>query len=89
VVYLLKGDEMLVSRIDPPSVSEKADLRIRTASTNVTEAEFVELESFASQHSQSVSEWIRQTLLNEARSRRDSAMSLHIFTDMNYPKKTI
>jgi hypothetical protein len=59
VVYLLKGDEMLMSRIDPPSVSEKAELRIRTASTKVTEGEFAELESFASQHSQSVSEWIR------------------------------
>ena len=73
---------MLTARIDPPSVREKAELRIRTASTKLTEAEFVELECFASQRGQSVSEWVRQTLLNEARSQGDSAMSLHIFTEL-------
>jgi hypothetical protein len=44
VVYLLKGEEMSMTRIDPPSVSEKAELRSRTASTRVTEAEFAELD---------------------------------------------
>ena len=73
---------MLTARIDPPSVLEKAELRIRTASTKLTEAEFVELGCFASQRGQSVSEWVRQTLLNEARSQGDSAMSLHIFTEL-------
>ena len=73
---------MLTTRIDPPSVREKAELRIRTASTKLTEAEFVELECLASQCGQSVSEWVRQTLLNEARSQGDSAMSLHIFTEL-------
>ena len=73
---------MLTARIDPPSAREKAELRIRTASTKLTEAEFVELECFASQRGQSVSEWVRQTLLNEARSQGDSAMSLHIFTEL-------
>ena len=73
---------MLTARIDPPSVREKAELRIRTASTKLTEAEFLELECFASQRGKSVSEWVRQTLLNEARSQGDSAMSLHIFTEL-------
>ena len=73
---------MLTAQVDPPSAREKAKLRIRTASTKLTEAEFVELECFASQRGQSVSEWVRQTLLNEARSQGDSAMSLHIFTEL-------
>ena len=73
---------MLTARIDPTSVREKAELRIRTASTKLTEAEFVELECFAYQRGQSVSEWVRQTLLNEARNQGDSAMSLHIFAEL-------
>ena len=57
-------------------------LRTRTASTKVTAAEFRELESFAANQGQSISEWIRQTLLSEVRSQRDSVMSLHIFTEL-------
>jgi hypothetical protein len=57
-------------------------MRTRTASTKVTSDEFRELESFALRQGQSISEWIRQTLLAEARSQRDSAMSLHIFTEL-------
>lgn len=62
--------------------SNGTTLRTRTASTKVTNAEFQELESFAARQGQSISEWIRQTLLAEARSQRDSAMSLHIFTEL-------
>src|SRR5580700_12161764 len=57
-------------------------MRTRTASTKVTEAEFHELGSFATAQGQSVSEWIRQTLLTEARGERGSAMNLHIFTEL-------
>jgi hypothetical protein len=57
-------------------------MRTRTASTKVTSDEFRELESFALRQGQSVSEWIRQTLLAEARSERDNAMTLHIFTEL-------
>jgi hypothetical protein len=57
-------------------------MRTRTASTKVTSDEFRELGSFAVRQGQSISEWIRQTLLAEARSQRDSAMSLHIFTEL-------
>jgi hypothetical protein len=63
-------------------VSEKAELRSRTVSTKVTEAEFAELESSASRSSQNMGQWIRHTLLNEARSERASAMSLHLFTEL-------
>ena len=73
---------MLTTRIDPPSVREKSELRSRTASTKVTQAEFAELESLAAQGSQSVSEWIRQTLLNEARNQRAGATSFHLFTEL-------
>jgi hypothetical protein len=72
---------MVTSRFDP-STNEKTEFRSRTASTKVTETEFVELESFASRRSQNVSEWIRQTLLNEARGQRDSATSFHLFTEL-------
>ena len=82
VLYLLKGGEVLTTRIDPLSVSEKAELRSRTVSTKVTEAEFAELESSAFRGSQNVGQWIRHTLLNEARSERASAMSLHLFTEL-------
>jgi hypothetical protein len=82
VVFLLKGGEVFTTRIDPPSVSERAELRSRTASAKVTEAEFAELESIASRGSQKVSEWIRQTLLNEARSQRARATSFHLFTEL-------
>ena len=57
-------------------------MRTRTASTKVTSDEFSELESFALRQGKSISEWIRQTLLEEARSQRESAMSLHIFTEL-------
>jgi hypothetical protein len=82
VAYLLKGGEVLTTRIDPPSVSEKAELRSRTASTKVTEAEFAELESSASRGSQNVGQWMRHTLLNEARGQGAGAMSLHLFTEL-------
>jgi hypothetical protein len=62
--------------------SDDASLRSRTASTKVTSAEFSELESFAAQQGQSLSEWIRQTLLTEARGQRTSAMNFHIFTEL-------
>ena len=57
-------------------------MRTRTASTKVTEAEFRELGSFATAQGQSVSEWIRQTLLTEARGQRGGAMNMHIFTEL-------
>src|ERR1700722_1863444 len=63
-------------------MSKGDGMRSRTASTKVTSDEFRELESFAVRRGQSISEWIRQTLLAEARSQRDSAMSLHIFTEL-------
>ena len=73
---------MLTARIELPTVREKAELRVRTASTKLTDAEFVELECYASQRGQSVSEWVRQTLLHEARSQSDCAMNLHLFTEL-------
>jgi hypothetical protein len=74
-----KEKPMLTNRTD---ANAKAELRIKTASTKVTENEFAELEAFANQCSQSVSEWIRQTVLNEARGLPNGGMSLHIFTEL-------
>ena len=65
-----------------PGEAERTEMRVRTASTKVTEGEFAELEAFASQRGQSVSEWIRQTLLAEARNQRNSATTLHLFTEL-------
>jgi len=62
--------------------SEKTEMRVRTASTKVTEAEFAELDTFASQRGQSVSEWIRQTILAEARNQRNTATTAHLFTEL-------
>ena len=73
---------MLTTGIDPRSVSERAKFRTKTASTKVTEAEFAELESFASRGGQNVSEWIRHTLLDEARGQRARATSFHLFTEL-------
>jgi len=64
------------------TVSVEGSLRTKTASTKVTNSEFHELESFAERQGQSISEWIRQTLLTEARGERGSAMNLHIFTEL-------
>jgi hypothetical protein len=64
------------------SERERTEMRVRTASTKVTEAEFAELDAFASQRGQSVSEWIRQTILAEARSQRNSATTSHLFTEL-------
>jgi hypothetical protein len=63
-------------------VNEKTELRVKTASTKITESEFAELESFASRRGQSLSEWIRQTLLGEVRSQRDRATTFHVFTEL-------
>ena len=64
------------------TASVEATLRNKTASTKVTSSEFRELESFAERQGQSISEWIRQTLLTEARGERSGAMNLHIFTEL-------
>lgn len=61
---------------------EKTDLRVKTASTKVTESEFAELEVFASQRGQSLSEWIRKTLLSEVHNPRNSATTFHVFTEL-------
>lgn len=65
-----------------PGEAERTEMRVRTASTKVTDCEFAELEAFASQRGQSVSEWIRQTLIAEARNQRNSATTLHLFTEL-------
>jgi len=64
------------------TASVEASLRNKTASTKVTSSEFHELESFAERQGQSISEWIRQTLLTEAHGERSGAMNLHIFTEL-------
>ena len=64
------------------NASEKPELRVKTASTKLTESEFAELEAFASQRGQSVSEWIRQALLSEVRNPRNSATTFHVFTEL-------
>ena len=64
------------------SAKDRGNFRTRTASTKVTDTEFRELELFAAEQGQSISEWIRQTLLTEARSRRGNTMNLHIFTEL-------
>jgi len=58
------------------------ELRVKTASTKLTENEFAELETFASQRGQSVSEWIRQALLTEMRNPRNSTTTFHVFTEL-------
>jgi hypothetical protein len=61
---------------------QRTDMRVKTASTKVSEAEFAEMDAFASQRGQSVSEWIRQTILAEARSQRNTATTAHLFTEL-------
>ena len=73
---------MLASPTNSHSEGERTEMRVRTASTKVTEAEFAELDAFASQRGQSVSEWIRQTILAEARSQRNTATTVHLFTEL-------
>jgi hypothetical protein len=72
---------MLVGQANSPG-TEQPELRARTASTKVTDSEFAELEAFASQRGQSISEWIRQTLLSEVRNQRNSATTVHVFTEL-------
>lgn len=64
------------------NAAERLDLRVKTASTKVTENEFAELEVFASQRGQSLSEWIRKTLLSEVKNPRNSATTFHVFTEL-------
>jgi Ca2+-binding EF-hand superfamily protein len=73
---------MQTNGITTHTVSVEASLRNKTASTKVTSSEFYEFESFAERQGQSISEWIRQTLLNEAHGERSGAMNLHIFTEL-------
>ena len=72
---------MLVGQANSPS-TEQPELRARTASTKVTDSEFAELDAVASQRGQSLSEWIRQTLLSEVRNQRNSATTVHVFTEL-------
>ena len=73
---------MLANPTNSLGESERTEMRVRTASTKVTEAEFAELDAFASQRGQSVSEWIRQTILAEARGQRNTATTAHLFTEL-------
>ena len=73
---------MLTNPTNSPGEGERTEMRVKTASTKVTEAEFAELDAFASQRGQSVSEWIRQTLLAEARNQRNTATTVHLFTEL-------
>ena len=73
---------MLVNPPNSPGEGERTEMRVRTASTKVTEAEFAELDAFASQRGQSVSVWIRQTILAEARGQRNTATTIHLFTEL-------
>ena len=72
---------MLLGQANSPC-TEQPELRARTASTKVTDSEFAELDAFASQRGQSISEWIRQTLLSEVRNQRNSATTVHVFTEL-------
>jgi hypothetical protein len=73
---------VLANPTKSPCDGERAEMRVKTASTKVTEAEFTELEAFASRRGQSVSEWIRQTLLAEVRSQCNSLTTFHLFTEL-------
>lgn len=73
---------MLANQANPSNSGDKPELRTKTASTKVTEHEFAELEACASQRGQSVSEWIRQTLLSEARNPRNGTSNFHVFTEL-------
>ena len=73
---------MLANPTNTLGEGERTEMRVRTASTKVTEAEFAELDAFASQRGQSVSEWIRQTILAEARGQRNTATTAHLFTEL-------
>ena len=73
---------MLANPTNSLAEGERTEMRVRTASTKVTEAEFAELDAFASQRGQSVSEWIRQTILAEARSQNNTATTAHLFTEL-------
>ena len=73
---------MLANPTNSLAEGERTEMRVRTASTKVTESEFAELDAYASQRGQSVSEWIRQTILAEARSQRNTATTAHLFTEL-------
>ena len=79
--FTSKGDPVAIGQTSFPN-AEKAELRARTASIKVTDSEFAEMEAFASQRGQSVSEWIRQTLITEVRNQRNSATTVHVFTEL-------
>lgn len=64
------------------SPEHERERRTRTASAKVTASEFAELESYAYQQGQSISEWIRQTLLNEVRRCSNGSLDRHIFTEL-------
>jgi hypothetical protein len=76
------GDEMPTTEMNTHANNGATCLRSKTASTKVTDTEFDELASFARGQGQSISEWIRQTLLTEAHGQRSSAMNMHIFTEL-------
>lgn len=62
--------------------SAKSEFRIRTASTKVTDAEFQELERYANARGQSMSEWIRNVLLTQARYSKETDIAQHAFTEL-------
>jgi hypothetical protein len=72
----------VIKQVEALLPKPKKDLRARTASTKVTDTEFAELGSYAYERGQSVSEWIRQTLLNEVRTQSNESMNRHIFTEL-------
>ena len=79
---MIRRRSSAANQFQSPTPKLKKELRARTASTKVTDSEFAELESYAYQHGQSVSEWIRQTLLNEVREPHNGSMNHYIFTEL-------
>jgi hypothetical protein len=79
---LPEGVAVMPTEANPANAGERTELRAKTASTKITDNEFAELEAFASQRGQSVSEWIRQTLLSEVRNPRNSTTTFHVFTEL-------
>jgi hypothetical protein len=62
--------------------SQSRESRIVTASTKVTDLELAELEKAASSRGARLGEWVRDTLLHEARSPSGGVSLTHVLTEV-------
>lgn len=71
-----------VPAVAPRTRPSRECSRKRTASTKLTEAEFLELEDYAANRGQTLSQWMRQTLFAEARALVRDDLDQDLFTEL-------